>query len=485
VSDTVAIEAKGRVHARVMEREHEAQVSCDGASGVLERLQCIFKSSVTRCSWVEIDSPALAAQPMGSDLQACRDLPGRGPRVALDRPTPVTGWRLDADPKEERVAVGSGSEAVVLYLLDGTVVGSTSAAWPVSWSGVDRLDAHLEDFFSSSPEGATSERLLEYALRTQGEATLVRMIDRVVETSIDRWHDGYQRLEDPNNKREALKLLHARLRGDVSVIELLAGLVAYPDAQPSNFERLLAAAASDSVVQGVDWYTMQPLLAELARRQNPLADRLACRIYGEQVIGALPGTEDMYSQAADTSKRDDALEFLARSKVPCPWVAIALDANPCSPLLRCALDGGAPNDEEAVAGGDGVDPVSVRPLCSRDVADRMLDLPQYGPEGAAGDPYSGVALLAAGYARGALSRELVLRNARRLYRYQYPPAPSPSSDDEEPVSDALMPLCRQPGNLPDAVCQLPLTVTDLEYGGCRLHIDDKAKVVRVEEVEAK
>jgi hypothetical protein len=129
-----------------------------------------------------------------------------------------------------------------------------------------------------------------------------------------------------------------------------------------------------------------------------------------------------------------------------------------------------------------------RPLCSAEVASRTIALMGGGDEGLSWSEYPGPLLLAAGHQRGAVSKDLLLRNARRLYRYLSPAVPkvdidAGSADDADPVEDD--PPCSRPRDLGEAVCRLPVNVTELSYDGCRLQIDDKAKVVRVEALKAK
>jgi hypothetical protein len=484
-ADAVVAEVKAPIHARIMLREHEEPVDCTGTTGVVERITCIFHTSNTTCHWLEIDSPELSARPFGTDLNACNSLPPYGARVRLAESP--TGWELEADPAGTRLAYHRPKEgAIVAYVLDGVVVGANvSTPVPVKWSDVPTLDDNLVDLFTVA-DAETGRRLLAYAERSGGETKVVDLMRPIADSSVDRWFELYDRIEDAELKSRALAALHERVREEDAPKELLVGLIAYPEVQPADFHALLADAAKLELSGYTDWYSLQPLLDELAQRKDPLAGELACRVYGMQVLSSMPDSSQVYyEESTDLEVERGALAIVARQKTKCPWVQIALDNAPCSEALRCLTDGGLPDPEAEL--DDPYDPVTgepiyvARPLCSRAVAAAALgrlapkDDEEYEPE-----PELGPLLLAAGYAEGVVSRELLSRNARRMYRYQYPKPPPPDEDGypEEPP-------CSRPRNLPDAVCKLPLSVSELVFNNCRARIDDKAQVVRVEELKAK
>lgn len=487
-ADVVVAEVNAPIHARIMLREHEEPVDCTGVSGVVDRITCIFQTSSMTCHWLEIDSPELAARPFGTDLNACNSLPPHGPRVRVGESP--TGWQLEVDSAGARLAYyRPGDTATVAYVLDGVVVGANvSTAVPVKWADVPTLDDNLVALFSVA-DTETGRRLLAYAEKSGGEAKVVDLMRPIADSSVDRWFELYDRLEDGELKRRALAGLHERLHEEVVSMELVVGMIAYPEVQPPDFHELLADAAQIELSAYTDWYTLQPILEELAERKDPLAGELACRVYGMQVLSALPGSSQVYyEESSDLEVERGALAIVARQKTKCPWVQIALDSDPCSESLRCLTDGGLPDPEAEL--DDPYDPITgeaiyvARPLCSRAVAasaiKRLVPKQDDEDEDYEPGPEIGPLLLGAGYAEGVVSKELLSRNARRMYRYQYPKPPPPDEDgyQEEPA-------CSRPRNLPDAVCKLPLAVNELVFNNCRARIDDKAQVVRVEELKAK
>lgn len=484
-SDVVAFEVTAPLHARIMMREHEEPIECSGVSGLVERVSCIFQTSLTTCTWLELDSPELAAHPFGHELQACQMLPPRsGPRIAVGD-APVHG--LEVDPGGGRVAFQHASGATVVYALDGVVVGTAPVAWPVKWPAVPALDARLGEFFAGADED-TARRLLAYAEKAFGTTRVVDLMLPVADASIDRWYELYQKLDDEASKQKALGALHQRLKDEDVPLELVTGLAAYPDVQPAGYRDLVAEHAKAQVALYDDWYSVQPLLAELARRRDPLAGELSCRIYGMQVLSSQPAMNDeyYYGENIDPDAQAGALAIVGQLKTPCPWVGISLEQEPCATALRCLADGGLPDpegEEEEMYDPDTGDAVYVaRPLCSRAVAARALREATAGEaseEGLSPAPV-GPLLLAIGYEQGSVSKELVARNARRMYRFVWP-TPPPVNDDGY-QDDAP---CQRPRNLPNAICGLPLSVTEVVFNNCRARIDDKAHVVRVEVNEPK
>ncbi len=487
-ADAVVAEVKAPIHARIMLREHEEPVDCAGLTGVVERITCIFHTSSTTCHWLEIDSPELAARPFGTDLNACNSLPPYGARVRLGESP--TGWELEVDPSGSRLAYHRPKDsATVAYVLDGVVVGANvTARVPVNWSEVPTLDENLVDLFTVA-DAETGRRLLAHAEKSGGEAKVVELMRPIAESSVDRWFELYDRIEDAELKSRALVALHERVHEEDAPKELLVGLIAYPQVQPADFQALLADAARLELSGYTDWYSLQPMLDELVARKDPLAGELACRVYGMQVLSSMPDSSQVYyEESADLEVERGALSIVALQKTKCPWVQLALDNDPCSESLRCLTDGGLPDPEADLE--DPYDPITgeaiyvARPLCSRAVAASAIkrlapkaddDEGEYEPE-----PQIGPLLLGAGYAEGVVSKELLSRNARRMYRYQYPKPPPPDEDGYQ-----AEPACSRPRNLPDAVCKLPLTVNELVFNNCRARIDDKAQVVRVEELKAK
>lgn len=485
-ADVQVAEVKGPVAARMLLREHEEAASCAGVSGITERLGCIFSTTMTTCAWAELESPELAAHPMGKDLSACQALGNTGPRVQVGGTG--TDYHLEADPAGGRLAYSrSVTEAAVAYVLGGIVVGVEMTPLPVDWAKVPSLDSRLSTFFSGNGDSDVGQRLLVYAQTKGGEKAVVELMNEVAESSVDRWHSLYARLEDEGLKRQALAKLHEQLKeGDEA---LITDLIAYPDVQPRDFTALLATAAEATVSANADWYTVSPLLEELQRRKHPLAGELACRIYGMQVLSAMPSAAYEYDEVQDPDAESGALVILAREKTPCRWVAIALERSPCDDAHRCLLDGGLPDpdgDGEDLYDENGEPLVEQRPLCSKRVALSALRRRVSAEDGEEYEdlPATGPLLLAAGYTHDALPKDLVAKNARRLYRYVYPPAPKPEPGDElYEYDDTPAVPCQRPRDLPSAVCHLPLDVTEVTYNGCRLRIDDKAGVVRVEELK--
>ncbi len=486
-SDVVAVEVKSPVQARLMLREHEEAASCTGTNGVVERLSCIFQTTMTTCAYVELESPELAAVPFGKDLAACQGLSSWGPRVLVAGAG--TDYRLEADPAGGRIAYSrGGSSATVAYLIDGVAVGVDSTDWPVDWNTLSPLDDLIAAFYSAAgPDTPTGNRLLAYAQSRGGERAVVELMNRLTESSIDRWAGLYEHLEDEALKREALSGLHAHLRGD-DAAQLVSDLIAYPELQPRDFTALVATAAERWVRDNGDWYTLSPLLDELQRRKHPAAAELACRIYGMQLLSSMPSAGySEYDEVADPDAQAGALAIIAREKAPCRWVGIALQNDPCAVEHRCLPDGGLPDPEAEDLLYDedtGAPIITARPLCSRAVAlsavrrgiaaeddEELEDLPLQGP-----------LLLAAGYAHDAIPKELFARNARRLYRFDFPPPPPPTAERAD-AGETNDPPCQRPRDLSGAVCHLPLDVTEVTFNGCRLRIDDKARVVRVEELK--
>ncbi|MBL8957151.1 MAG: hypothetical protein JNK82_40635 [Myxococcaceae bacterium] len=478
------------MHARLVVREHDESVPCVGAGGLIERLTCIFQTQATTCAWVELESPELAASPLGNDLSACQALTSFGPRVIV--PGQGVTYGLEVDPAGNardghRLAyTRDGVQATVAYVIDGHSVGITNAAWPPVWKAIPPLDDRLATLFAGTTDALAQRRLREYTLANGGERRLVTLLTGV---GVDRWRDLYDHLEDPEARRDALKLLHARLGDpDEDQVQLLADLTEHPELQPADFTALLANAAERSVRESDDWYAVAPLLEELHRRKHPAAADLACRVFGMQTLSSMPSGDHAYDEMGDPDAVAGALVIIGQQKVPCPWVAIALERDPCSETYRCEPDGGLvePDGDEAEYDEETGEPIlRARPLCGRAAA---LSALRRGVAAEGDEEYEdipaadGPVLLGVGYLHGQVPKELVAKNARRMYRFEYPPVPTEQEVEDGAAYDEP---CRRPRDLPGAVCHLPLSVTDVTFNGCRLHIDDKAHVVRVEELKPK
>jgi hypothetical protein len=489
-SDAVVAEVTSPAHVTLRVREVEEPADCTSLSG-LDWAKCLFRTTTTDCAWLEVDSPSLAAAPMGSKLEDCRRLGFTGARFRLAE-APYTGARLEVAPDADRFAVelapGSGA---LMWLLDGEVVGAGSTAWPPDWSVAPTLSQQLPALFVQADE-LTRHKLSAYARRSGGDAAVVELMNLIDDQAIDHWAAMYDLLADEALKEKALAAMHDELReGDA--LEVLTSLIAYPELQPKDFATLMAWAAAEQVAINGSWYDYEPLLEELLKRGDARAGELACRVYGQQVLGSLYGAISEYDELSDPEAENGALSIVAKTKALCPWIQIALDRDPCASDLRCELDGGLKGDPYLDDGSQYADdlasPVAQEPLCSRAAADLAIEAPPEDEQGAPVNQH-GPVLLAAAYARAAISPELLRRNARRMYRIDRPALLRPAGYDGGEEFDgweleADEGPCRRPRALADAVCRLPLTATDLSFAGCRLHIDDKAKVVRVEELKVK
>ncbi|MBK7862320.1 MAG: hypothetical protein IPJ65_27675 [Archangiaceae bacterium] len=484
-ADRVAVELKGPPHVRVLLREHEAAPRCDPAKPWHERVRCMFSSGdVTSCAWLEVDSPALAAAPpLGPTFKDCGAVRERGVRSRLPAPGPAGGYRVDVAPEGDRIAVKVGSAAMLFYVLDGATVGFISTPWPVSWVAVPTLEAALPRLYSLT-DASSARTLASWAIRTGGDPLLVSVLAGLDGNMLDDWQSLYAQLSSDDARRQAREALWKKVQEPDPNYELLSAFIDVdPALHPPDFHAMLRRAALEAVAEDTQWATLEPLLEGLAARDDPLAGTLACRVYGYFVVLSLADPDGSSSPQIEPTFRDGPLALLTRTRTACPWVKVALEADPCARSLRCGPDGGLVEPDTGPAeafssGDDDGEGGGSLPLCTRAVAEGVLAPPTDAGLGPEALDYPGPLLLAAAYRQGVVSAELLQRNARRTYRFELPDQ-TPAREERGQESP-----CSRPDEVRDALCRLPLSTTTFEWYACRAHIDDKAKVVRVEALKS-
>jgi hypothetical protein len=160
-----------------------------------------------------------------------------------------------------------------------------------------------------------------------------------------------------------------------------------------------------------------------------------------------------YGSEVQTRRKRIIGTVLARTRVRCPAADVWLAPPPCSSRLDC--DGSLCTAKEITS----------------EIATAWAEVPLDGDAGSRAEPLvpdDDRLVLLLTYGRGALPRDLVLKNQRRLYPFADAGTEAACSDDE---LDAGAPCACQ--DLPEyARCRLDPEKTAIRYEHCAIHVND-------------
>ncbi|MGV3620328.1 MAG: hypothetical protein ACO1OB_05910 [Archangium sp.] len=194
------------------------------------------------------------------------------------------------------------------------------------------------------------------------------------------------------------------------------------------------------------------LFDALFRLEPSRAAALACGVVQDMTV------DDMGSDEGTGT----ALALIAKYKVKCPWVMPLLEATPCDPELRRE----SLENEDDTNGDLPLATEKEKALALKMKFTHVSDL-QDDEEAFATDDHEAWLLLAAADAQGPYPESFVKRNARRTYRRI-----------NRFVGNTFDDPCLRTATPPaEWACRMPLSLTTMEHGGCRLDVDDAARTL--------
>lgn len=467
-----------RVTVRVVDvPEH---IDCSAAGDWWAQLKCrLTRAPRSGCTYVEvgstIDAPLRRTGPI--ERNACHLL--GGDRVKL-LDMPVRRVKVEFDDAGTRGAVIVNDDAWVLYLHDGELVElryrgagpeafiNTSvyrndapmlrgAVSIVSDGGVDW--AHIAPLLAVIPShpNTFSEQDLDAEFeRTPNAQDIYNggVADALEAKKLtprdEAWARMARRLDDTGRRDVRESMLSLLRQGDE---DALAWVEADEEIPREQFIEALRGAMDEMQ------YTSPLLVEALFRLQPDVAAPLACK----QLENHELNLED--DGSGDYSELSTAFALIARFKGPCPWVVPMLLRVQCSEALRRV-----PTEADDPSFGN-------LPLASAKDRARALALLFTNPSGYSADDedfladgaHWGWLLMAAAEAQGPLPEEFVRRNARRTYRVI---DTFRGNDFDDPCTNES----QAPG---EWACRMPLSLTSLERGFCRLELDDRAQTLKL------
>ncbi len=476
-TDPLLAEVTTPIHVTV--RAHTLRGSCTGREG-FDRVQCWFAGSRAGVTYLEVGAAADAPLDPSVDPDAVVRLSAFGARVSLEN-TVLRNVAVQVDDRGERVAVFNGGGWFVYFLEDGQVLSRTSVARPtLDWSAFP-IEAQFNDMLIHA-RGAQRERLLRRQQASFGEPGLIDYLSTLPDNR-QEWDLLYATLS-PVGRDAVEKRLVDQLDGGEGPWEFF---LTRPQLQPRDFSERVAAQALSLTAEG-DGAWVWP---QLVRSHHPAAAALACEAIHRAFIESLFSNETMGEVIVDPLQANTGpLAVIALTHGSCDWVTRWVDDWVCGAPLTCPPPQPSGEEDPDSAGLSGEQPHDNDPLCTAADVDAGLTrwLAQTEPlqlgatDGGEADeasdetpPPLGALFVGAMLVQ---DRQPVLTRRQRATYAVMTPKGSTKPEDLDPACRTLVDQ-----QVFRSLCSLPMNLTEFDFRGCHVKVDDARKRVVLHEVK--